>query len=79
MASSETKGTILYIEDNPDNRLLVKRVLLSEDYALLEARDGNGCSERFKERTSRSDPDGYQHARYGWLYSDCKDQVHARI
>jgi two-component system cell cycle response regulator DivK len=37
MASSETKGTILYIEDNPDNRLLVKRVLLSEDYALLEA------------------------------------------
>lgn len=35
--ASETKGTILYIEDNPDNRLLVKRILLSEDYALLEA------------------------------------------
>ena len=50
MASSETttvpralggKGTILYIEDNPDNRLLVKRILVSEDYALLEAKDGN--------------------------------------
>lgn len=39
MASSDTKGTVLYIEDNPDNRLLVKRILLSEDYALLEARD----------------------------------------
>jgi two-component system cell cycle response regulator DivK len=39
MASSGNKGTILYIEDNPDNRLLVKRVLLSEDYALLEAKD----------------------------------------
>ena len=26
MASLETKGTILYVEDNPDNRLLVKRV-----------------------------------------------------
>ena len=39
MASSETKGTVLYIEDNPDNRLLVKRVLLSEDYAMLEAGD----------------------------------------
>ncbi len=37
MPSSENKGTILYIEDNPDNRLLVKRILLSEDYALLEA------------------------------------------
>jgi CheY-like chemotaxis protein len=37
MVSSENKGTILYIEDNPDNRLLVKRILLAEDYMLLEA------------------------------------------
>jgi two-component system cell cycle response regulator DivK len=28
---------ILYIEDNPDNRLLVKRVLEAEGYTLLEA------------------------------------------
>ena len=28
---------ILYIEDNPDNRTLVRRILLSEDYAMLEA------------------------------------------
>ena len=40
MASSENKGTILYVEDNPDNRLLVKRILLAEDYSLLEAIDG---------------------------------------
>ena len=39
MVSSENKGTILYVEDNPDNRLLVRRVLLSEDYSLLEATD----------------------------------------
>jgi two-component system cell cycle response regulator DivK len=39
MASQENKGTILYVEDNPDNRLLVKRILLSEDYFLLEATD----------------------------------------
>ena len=39
MMSSENKGTILYVEDNPDNRLLVKRVLLAEDYSLLEATD----------------------------------------
>jgi two-component system cell cycle response regulator DivK len=37
MASPENKGTILYVEDNPDNRLLVKRILVSEDYLLLEA------------------------------------------
>ena len=28
---------ILYIEDNPDNRMLVKRVLEAEGYQLLEA------------------------------------------
>jgi two-component system cell cycle response regulator DivK len=39
MALSDSKGTILYIEDNPDNRLLVKRILLAEDYTLLEAKD----------------------------------------
>jgi two-component system, cell cycle response regulator DivK len=37
MVSPDNKGTILYVEDNPDNRLLVKRILLSEDYSLLEA------------------------------------------
>ena len=39
MASPENKGTILYVEDNPDNRMLVRRILLSEDYSLLEATD----------------------------------------
>jgi len=39
MASQETKGTILYIEDNPDNRLLVKRILLADDYSLIEAKN----------------------------------------
>ena len=39
MVSPDNKGTILYVEDNPDNRLLVKRILLAEDYSLLEAMD----------------------------------------
>ena len=37
MIAPANKGTILYVEDNPDNRMLVRRVLLSEDYSLLEA------------------------------------------
>jgi two-component system cell cycle response regulator DivK len=40
MMPLEDKGTILYVEDNPDNRTLVRRILLSEDYALLEANNG---------------------------------------
>ncbi len=31
---------ILYIEDNPDNRLLIRRVLQVEGYEVLEAIDG---------------------------------------
>ncbi|MBN1581423.1 MAG: response regulator [Anaerolineae bacterium] len=31
---------ILYIEDNPDNRMLTKRILMVEGYEVLEAEDG---------------------------------------
>jgi two-component system, cell cycle response regulator DivK len=31
---------ILYVEDNPDSMLLVKRILESRGYCLLEARNG---------------------------------------
>jgi two-component system cell cycle response regulator DivK len=30
-------ASVLYIEDNPENRLLVKRVLMAEGYNILEA------------------------------------------
>ncbi|HEY4688176.1 MAG TPA: response regulator [Anaerolineae bacterium] len=33
---------ILYIEDNPENRMLVRRVLMAEGYTVLEAADGPG-------------------------------------
>src|SRR5512133_884291 len=33
-------SNVLYIEDNPDNRMLVKRVLESRGYTLLFAEDG---------------------------------------
>lgn len=37
--------TILYIEDNPDNRLLVRRVLEAEGYRVLEAEHASGGIE----------------------------------
>ncbi len=36
---------ILYIEDNPENRLLVRRVLEAEGYSVLEAEDGSSGLE----------------------------------
>ena len=32
-------ATILYVEDNIDNRILVRRILIAEGYNLLEAAD----------------------------------------
>ncbi|HET9588616.1 MAG TPA: response regulator [Anaerolineales bacterium] len=41
MSQQDTKATILYIEDNADNRLLVRRVLHAEDYEFKEARNAS--------------------------------------
>jgi CheY-like chemotaxis protein len=35
-----TSPTILYIEDHPDNMTLVRRILYSENYTLIEAKTG---------------------------------------
>jgi two-component system cell cycle response regulator DivK len=37
MMPEPEKGTILYVEDNPDNRSLIRRVLNSEGYSVVEA------------------------------------------
>ena len=48
MLPTEEKGTILYVEDNADNRMLVRRILLSEDYSLLEATNATEALETLK-------------------------------
>ena len=37
MALEDKKSTILYVEDNPDNRSLIRRVLQAEGYLVVEA------------------------------------------
>ena len=48
MLPTKEKGKILYVEDNVDNRTLVRRILLSEDYGLLEATDAQEALELLK-------------------------------
>ena len=43
-----SKGTILYVEDNSDNRKLVRRVLEVEGYAVVEAKDALQALERLE-------------------------------
>lgn len=42
------RGTILYIEDNRDNRSLVRRVLESEGYAVMEAANADDALSSLK-------------------------------
>lgn len=46
MALEAKKGTILYVEDNPDNRSLIRRVLESEDYSVIEAINAKQALEK---------------------------------
>jgi two-component system cell cycle response regulator DivK len=43
-----TQGTILYIEDDPNNRNLVRRVLESEGFKLVEAPSASTAMEYLK-------------------------------
>ena len=49
MEVAANKPTILYVEDNPDNRLLIRRVLVSEGYDVVEAANARDALERIKE------------------------------
>jgi two-component system cell cycle response regulator DivK len=44
------KATILYVEDNPENRLLVRRVLMAEDYDVIEAGNAVEALETLKQQ-----------------------------
>ena len=45
------KATILYVEDNSDNRKLVRRVLEVEGYAVVEAQDGREAMARLESES----------------------------
>jgi two-component system, cell cycle response regulator DivK len=65
------KPTVLYIEDHPDNMTLVRRVLQSENYVLIEARTGfqglliaeNQAIDVILLDVNLPDIDGYEVAR----------------
>jgi two-component system cell cycle response regulator DivK len=42
------KGLILYVEDNPDNRNLVNRVLHAEGYTIIEAINAKQAMEKLQ-------------------------------
>jgi two-component system cell cycle response regulator DivK len=48
MMPETEKGTVLYVEDNPDNRSLIRRVLGAEGYSVVEATNANQAVEKLE-------------------------------
>lgn len=44
-----SKGTILYVEDNSDNRNLIRRVLEAEGYSVIDAVNASQAIERLEK------------------------------
>ncbi len=49
MMPQDNKGTILYVEDNPDNRSLIRRVLTSEGFSVVEAINATQALEKLDQ------------------------------
>jgi two-component system cell cycle response regulator DivK len=49
---AQDKGTILYVEDNPDNRNLIRRVLGAEGYRMIDAGNAVQALEKLQEVTT---------------------------
>ena len=43
-------ATILYVEDDPNNRMLVRRILMAEGFGVMEARNANDALEVVKSQ-----------------------------
>jgi two-component system, cell cycle response regulator DivK len=55
MMPGTDKGTILYVEDNPDNRSLMRRVLGAEGYSVVEANNASQAVERLELESGKID------------------------
>jgi len=49
MMQKAEKGTILYVEDNSDNRNLIRRVLNADGYSVVEASNAGQAIEKLED------------------------------
>ena len=60
---------ILVVEDQPDNRQIIRDMLAPTDYEITEVENGEEALAADRETAARSHPDGYPTADHGRLYS----------
>jgi CheY-like chemotaxis protein len=58
---------ILVVEDQPDNRQIIRDMLAPTDYEITEAEDRRAGARGYRKATARSYFDGYPIADHGRL------------
>jgi two-component system, cell cycle response regulator DivK len=58
---------ILVVEDQPDNRQIIRDMLAATDYEITEAEDGQQALEAIAKQRP-FDPDGYPTADHRWVH-----------
>ena len=58
---------ILVVEDQKDDRQIIRDVLAGTDYEITEAEDGEQALAAVGKSAARSHPDGNPAAEHGWL------------
>ncbi len=53
---------ILVVEDQPDNRQIIRDMLAPTDYEITEVEDGQQAPGGYRKAAARFDPDGYSTA-----------------
>ena len=61
---------ILVVEDQADNRRILRDLLVNAGYELIEAESGRRCSEGRRDAAARPDLDGYSVAHHGRVRSN---------
>ena len=65
---------ILVVEDQPDNRQIIRDMLAPTDYEITEAENGEQALAAVAETATRSHPDGHPTADHGRLRSGAPHQ-----
>jgi CheY-like chemotaxis protein len=65
---------ILVVEDQPDNRQIIRDMLAPTDYEISEAENGEEVACSYSETTTRPHLDGHPVTDHGRLRSDAPHQ-----
>jgi two-component system cell cycle response regulator DivK len=65
---------ILVVEDQPDNRQIIRDMLAPTDYEISEAENGEEALAAIAKAATRSHFDGYPIANHGRLHRHAPDQ-----